>query len=208
MIPKLHQWFLATVLLVASTFPVYGSPENDRREQTPDDAQLREIQTLLIREQTLSGSFIQTKILHNFHFPIESSGNFSIDEQNNLSWNLIHPIKSSITISDTGMIFSEQGLTTNKKPTPQNIRPEFNTATKMIRSVLSMDWPVLKQQFDIRVEKPTPDWMLTLTPKSELVSVSISHIELSGHHSLNRVVIFETQEDKTIINFVANTLPL
>lgn len=189
--------FLAVLLLSINAL---ATTAND---QKINSAQLEEIKTLFSNSEEVSGSFFQTKRLHNFQFPLESSGNFSIDTDGNLTWDLLEPIQSSITISETEIIFSEP----ESASTPQKKeRPEVGQIVQIIRAVFSLDWRSLEQQFSIRVDESAPNWKVTLKPKGGIISTSVVYIELSGSNTLNRVVIEDVRTDRTTITFDTNQL--
>lgn len=165
-------------------------------EQDQSRSSLKIIESRLSKTNINAGIFSQSKKLHNFPFPIESSGDFSINNKGELNWNLRQPIQSRLIISEKGITVSGKNSLNDAQS-----RPEIDQITQVVRAVLSMNWDLLEQHFSIQVRKPAPNWQLSLAPKSAILSASISNIELYGRDSLEKVIIEEVSKDTTTIQF-------
>ncbi len=189
---------LITILLcLANTDAISQALTSDQGANNLEKIQLRHIEEQLSKVNKLSGTFTQSKRLHNFPFPLESSGDFLIDDEENLTWNIRHPIESSIQVTEQGMVLTQQNFQKNRHA----VHPGINQVTQIIRAVLAMNWNVLKQHFSIQIHKPVPHWHITLTPIDGILATSIMHIELVGSNTLEQVVIDEASEDSTTIRF-------
>lgn len=171
-------------------------------ESNNGERELLKIQRLYTGNTGISGRFTQTKTLHNFQFPIVSSGVFQIDQQGALNWSVQKPIESTITIDHKGtLLIPHKTGATNQLSANTAANSIGNQITQIIHAVLAMNWSVLKQHFHIDIEQSVPVWQLHLTPKSATIAGTISIITLQGESVLQSVSVIDTQQDKTTIVF-------
>ncbi len=147
----------------------------------------------------MSGVFTQEKQLHNFDYPIKSSGRFSISTSQSLQWDVLKPVESSIRLDSEGV-----ELSNNRGGLSSQQRPEAATIAKVVRALLSMDWHLLEKYFAIFVVTPDKPWTLLLTPKDTLISKLITQVAVSGDNTIEQVVITDQRGDITRISLTVD----
>jgi len=197
------RWMTALLitLMIAFTSNSVLAQENNQALHSAPDEELLEIRALFDSESEVMGRFIQTKKIHNFQFPIISSGSFEIINNDHLKWIVEQPIQSTIIINESGLHIATQKDSTAATSRENEARPQTSVITAIVRALLSMDTPTLSEHFSIKVINPAPKWQLELTPKNTVVANTIRKIALTGEKSLGEITLEETRGDTTSIRF-------
>ena len=71
----------------------------------------------------------------------------------------------------------------------------------VIHAVLSANWQILEQYFDIEVAGNDAIWSITLKPKDAALASVFEKIEMAGSNTIQSVHLFETNNTQTAISF-------
>ena len=149
------------------------------------------------------GRFEQRKFLHILPQPLLSSGNFYLNQESGLVWQITEPLSSRIVFNHSGIHQSNNG----QQPAWEvgNDQPVVSMIGQLMKAAISFDWELLESYFFIegRVDKSSDEqrWELTLTPKEDYLLKTINRIELKGEQRLKELVLFEASNDRTEITF-------
>ncbi len=194
-------WLIVSGLAISSNTSgsIVSSMSQESPEQRTQFELLKYIQKQHQTSKSMSGAFTQEKQLHNFDYPIKSSGRFSISTSQSLQWDVLKPVESSIRLDSEGV-----ELSNNRGGLSSQQRPEAATIAKVVRALLSMDWHLLEKYFAILVVTPDKPWTLLLTPKDTLISKLITQVAVSGDNTIEQVVITDQRGDITRISLTVD----
>lgn len=162
---------------------------------TPD-----EIANQLQQQSKQSGAFVQQRYLRGLEKPIESRGQYRIEEVNNnkekqLIWQVEQPFNVHLKITTEG-IFQEKNQQW-QKTSSSNARQ-----MQLFLDLLSGDWKVLEKAFQLTASGEAKQWTLRLTPKTQTLKKIFHAITLKGNPSLTHIELEEAQGDKSTIEFL------
>ncbi|VYT04299.1 hypothetical protein [Campylobacter ureolyticus] len=150
-----------------------------------DEARLKE----MIKFTQVSGDFNQTKILKSFKNPLISKGVFKIYD-NIFEQNTTTPFKASIKVDKSGVFEYKNG---------KFVKINSNFNEELFLAIFTLDFEKLKRNFNYEISFDD-GWNVALKPVG-IISKVFSKIEISGKQYVEKIVLNETNGDKTIYNF-------
>lgn len=200
---------LCLCLCLVLTPSVYCYAESAEDSQPILDLQLLSQQLLKVP----SGTFVQTKHLHDMPFPLESRGRFTFSDDQGLHWHIESPIQSQLHISRQGISQIENGREVMRMDPGQY--PAVAMISQIFFALFGGDWSQLNEHFSLSElqknntapQNAASDWSLTLSPKSELLQQVMPQIHIRGQEQIQQLTLFEASGDKTRIAFYPSEQP-
>lgn len=158
-----------------------------------------DIEKIMVIGGSVEGRFEQDKFIKVLPKPLFSKGVFSYEEASGLDWLTQTPIVSRLVFNDQGIRQDVEGNTVWEI---DGMQPAVLSITRVMTGVLSGNWPVLNEYFEISGKADKNSWQLTLTPKDEVITQLITSLSVSGEKSLKNLTLFEANGDRTEISFV------
>jgi hypothetical protein len=154
-------------------------------------------QKIIIKEH-MKGHFEQRKFISILPKPLISKGHFQFNHSESLEWFVDTPIKNHLSFNQQGIVQSQNG---QEIWSASNEEPSIAAIGKILHAILSNDWTTLQSYFLIDGNSVDPQWNLILTPKEATLQKIMSHITIKGQQHIQRVIIFETNDDRTELLF-------
>ncbi|WP_263262336.1 outer membrane lipoprotein carrier protein LolA [Pseudomonas sp. RIT-PI-S] len=161
---------------------------------------LPELSAQLGQPQVVRGPFIQEKFLRALPQPLTSQGQFVLAKAHGLLWQLQRPLRQDIRINADGIARRDasgwQALPGSHAGAQQN---------RLFFAVLQGDSSALERDFELAVSGDSQAWAVQLTPRSALLKQVFQRIEIRGGAYVQRIELFETQGDRTVLTLPAST---
>jgi len=157
-----------------------------------------DIEKMMVVEEVVAGRFTQHKYINVLPKPLLSKGVFSYEESSGLDWLTQTPIVSRLVFNDQGIRQDVEGNTVWEI---DGMQPAVLSITRVMTGVLSGNWPVLSEYFEISGKVDSKSWQLNLTPKDEVITQLITSLQVSGDNTLQTLILFEANGDRTEISF-------
>ncbi|PVZ15483.1 MULTISPECIES: outer membrane lipoprotein carrier protein LolA [unclassified Pseudomonas] len=155
---------------------------------------LAELSAQLAKPAVIRGPFVQEKHLRSLPQPLTSTGQFVLARDHGLLWLLRAPLQQDYRIDDAGIARRDangwQTLPARSAGAQQN---------HLFFAVLRGDSSQLEHDFELSVQGTAEHWQVSLVPRSLLLKQVFDHIELSGGQFVERIELFETQGDRTVL---------
>ncbi len=171
--------------------------------------------------ESIAGLFEQRKFIAVLPQPLLSSGRFRMDKKSGLEWLVIEPLASRMVFDDEGIRQNQNGQEVWQI---SNDQPGVVIIGQVIQAALSFDWPSLESYFfiegainthidehmDGHINKQITEnndagknmrWTLTLTPRDQVLKEMIKRITLEGQNQLEKLVMFESANERTELAF-------
>ena len=142
-------------------------------------------------EREARGEFNQTKNISGFARSIKSDGEFELSKGEFLLRTL-KPVQNVVKINAEGVFTLNGGAW---------IKNERMQDTKLLLNLIRIDVDALKNEFESSLSGDKKDWLLTLTPKSYMLSKIFKSIEIAGGEHVKKIRLIETNGDETINEF-------
>ena len=141
--------------------------------------------------------FSQKKILKQAGKTLLSSGKMTLVKNTGVLWSQQEPFALDIVITNNSFkqILDDEITLLTKEENPQM----FNV-TNIILKIFSVDEDISKH-FELKTKGDLNHWYLEFTPKDEMLKKIFKIIKLTGSKNLNQLVIENTNEDSTAIDF-------
>lgn len=155
---------------------------------------LNELSQQLAKNSVVRGPFIQEKHLRAMAQPLTSRGQFVLAADKGLLWQLQSPIAQDYRITPDGIA--------KRTGAGWQAQPGNNAAAQQSRLFLALlrgNSSGLEADFELQLQGHTDDWTLTLTPRAMLLKQIFSRIEIQGGELVQRIELFETQGDRTLL---------
>jgi hypothetical protein len=152
-------------------------------------------------EKVLRGSFELVRYLQGFPSPLVSDGNFVLEPERALIWQVVRPLSIISVISQTGLVQLIEGADPIRVPTsnvPLVAKFQIALSAAMTGNFESLtDFAVSKQ------DKTDGIWSAVLTPttNSSVSRLPFSRIEIEGRDLIRKVVLFKANGDRDIVQF-------
>lgn len=183
----------ALILLAFSCFSVVSAAETTEQRQLLDA-----ISAQMVISERIAGDFTQRKYIRVLPQPLRSEGTFSFDRKAGLEWRVTAPLQSRLVFDGEGM-HQEQGG--KRVWEASDAQPAIATLGRVMRAVLSVDWPVLEDYFFITGSRDNEQWSLALEPKQALLKNMVENIALGGGRHLQTMTLYEASGDRTEVIF-------
>lgn len=146
----------------------------------------------------IAGNFEQFKYISVLPNPLKSVGNFTYSKHEGLDWLTTQPISSRLTFNDEGIRQEMDGKVVWEIEAEQ---PAVATITRVIVSVLALDWRTLQDYFVVTAGFKDQAWQINLIPKEQAMLSIVNSLKVSGQNQLEKLVLFEANDDRTEIEF-------
>lgn len=159
---------------------------------------LAELQARLAAPGALSGSFVQEKHLRALAQPLTSSGRFELTTEQGLLWQLLSPLQRDYRIDEHGIA--------QRTPQGWQKQPGRDAAayqSKLFLALLRGDRQRLEEDFQVSHQGDANAWQIELVPRSALLQQIFSRITVQGGAQVERIELFETQGDRTLLRLQA-----
>jgi hypothetical protein len=158
-------------------------------------SQLKQISTT---PEMLEGRFSQEKYLSALDATLKSTGVFTYQRGKSIHWEILEPIQNELVISPVAI--------TSKQADGELLRfdgglnPTVLVLGEIFFSVLTAEWEVLADYFELSGEIDGQQWHAVLVPIDQTVIQVFSRIELKGGILLREIILFENGGDRTTIH--------
>ncbi|MBV1930659.1 MAG: outer membrane lipoprotein carrier protein LolA [Porticoccaceae bacterium] len=194
----------------------------DTRADTSEQGALLDAITAQVEiGESIAGLFEQRKFIAVLPQALLSSGRFHMDKKSGLEWLVIEPLASRMVFDDEGIRQNQNGQEVWQI---SNDQPGVVIIGQVIQAALSFDWPSLERYFFIdgaihtRMDEQIDDhsneqvtennnanknkrWTLTLTPRDQVLKEMIERITLEGENQLEKLIMFESANERTELAF-------
>lgn len=156
---------------------------------------LGELEKQLQQPQNVHGNFVQQKYLKNMNKPISSQGQFVLAQNMGLLWQMKKPFVDTLRVRKNGIEQLTQGKWLAMQ---QNMQKK---QIKLFLNLLGGHTVDLQSQFNMQLTGTPQNWKLLLQPKTALMKQIFTQIEIEGDSLVKKIVLAETQGDKTVMMF-------
>lgn len=161
---------------------------------------LAELSAQLGKPDVVRGPFTQQKFLRALPQPLTSQGRFVLAKAHGLLWQLERPLRQDYRIDGQGIARRDssgwQALPGSHAGAEQN---------RLFFAVLQGDGSALQRDFEPSLSGDSQAWSLKLTPRSALLKQIFQRIEIQGGAYVQRVELFETQGDRTLLTLPSSS---
>ena len=159
---------------------------------------LTRISLLLNSSEQTTGNFEQRKFITVLPKPLISTGQFKLDDNSELEWLILKPVRSRLVFDHNGIHQNQHGKTVWQA---SNEQPGVTAIGLILRSILSADLQPLTAYFGVEGTLENQVWRLVLTPNEPFLQQVVTKITLTGSSHINTVNLFEVGGDRTEIRF-------
>lgn len=179
---------LAVVLLAAATPSMAEAP-----------ADVAAIAARIEQPALLRGRFEQDKQIAGFRKPLRSNGQFVLARGRGVIWQTERPFPSRLTMTTQRLRVTSGD---SVREVDAATEPALRAIHDVLFDVLAGDLAGLKDAFTIEVLRADgPRWQLRLLPRPGAFAQVFSAIELEGDRHVERLVLAETNGDRSDIRF-------
>jgi hypothetical protein len=147
--------------------------------------------------ENLEGRFSQQKYLDALDATLVSTGVFSYRRGKSIRWQTLEPIRNELVMTPATI--------TSKSGDGELLRldhssnPTAAVLGKIFFSVLTAEWEVLSDYFELSGKIDGQQWHAVLVPMEQSVKQVFSRIELKGEIILREIILYEKSGDRTTI---------
>ncbi len=158
-----------------------------------------QLEEISITPENLEGNFSQEKYLSVLDTSLTSSGIFKYQRSKQIHWKTLKPIQNELIMTPEKVV-NKQGdkilmqLDINENPT-------ITILSKIFFSVLTSDWGKLSDHFNLTGTLEGEKWDAELVPLDKTIAQVVSQIELKGDVLLHKIVMYESEGNRTTITF-------
>lgn len=167
--------------------PAYASP-------------LADLKSLASTPEQLTGQFEQTKYIAQIDASLKSSGEFSYQAGQEIVWHTLTPVENTLTLTPEQIISQQNGQVVSSINNQQS--PVVAVFSDIFFGVMTAQWSLLENYFDITPELDGEQWHATLTPNDEQIAQAVTQVTLTGDKLLQHVVLTEPNGNTTDIHFI------
>ena len=160
---------------------------------------LDELKRLASTPERLTGQFEQTKYIAQIDANLASSGTFSYQAGKQITWHTSTPVESTLTLTPEHIVSQQNGQTVSSISNEQS--PVVAVFSDIFFGVMTAQWSLLQNYFDITPELDGEQWRATLTPNDANIAQAVTQVTLSGNQLLQHVVLTEPNGNTTSIRF-------
>jgi hypothetical protein len=147
----------------------------------------------------LRAEFVQEKQMAAFKKPLVTRGRLVFVRGEGVAWKIEAPLKLIYILTDNRIVeIGEDG-----KANIRNAKdvPGIAQVGRVFRALLGAQTSAIADIFTTTPDGPPEAWRMTLTPKPGPLTQFMRQIQLAGGRYVERIVIEETNGDKTVIAF-------
>lgn len=137
---------------------------------------------------------------------LTSSGAVVFRPNDSIVWTTLAPFPSTVTMAKTQMIFVDEDETRVK---PLEDLPYYKEIRERTDAFIAGDDAAFDRIFTMTAceVKSSGEWRLELEPAVSAMKRLLTHVELSGHADLQKVVMTSGRGEKILIRFVREVPP-
>lgn len=158
---------------------------------------LDELRAQLLGLPVTEGRFVQEKHLRALPQPLVSAGRFTLTPGQALIWQLETPLTQTLRITPDGVA----RLSADERW--QAMPGSAGRESRLFLALLAGDTKGLAQDFNLRLDGDADHWNVTLTPNSSILQQIFTRIEIEGGRLIQRIAMYETQGDYTVLRMQA-----
>ena len=145
------------------------------------------------------GQFEQLKQVAGFRKPLRSTGRFVLARGRGIIWNTETPFASRLIVTPERLLSESAGGTQTLDAAEE---PALRSINAILFDLIGGDVAKLQARFDVLATvQDGGRWEMKLTPKPGLIAQAFDAIELHGAVHVDRVVLFESNGDRSEITF-------
>ena len=148
--------------------------------------------------ESFSGLFAQHRKISVLPLPLNSKGEFSYHHLTGIVWTTLHPIQSTVIISNQGIHIEDTESVRRTVGSPQ--------VAKALLEIFSGSLSSLSDKFSIEATGSSSNWRLQLRPKNELLADEIKLIDIHGKETTESVSIADTNGDRSNLTFKVHNI--
>lgn len=157
------------------------------------------VQSRLVLDEVVSGAFQQDKYINVLPQPLRSEGRFTYDPEEGLDWETLRPMANRLTFNEQGVSQTVDGKVVWEVDATQ---PAIVTISQVMSSVLTLDWSVLQEHFQLQGQVEESGWQLHLEPRDSGLKQVVEAISLAGNRRVESLTLMEANGDRTEIRFL------
>ena len=150
--------------------------------------------------ESFSGLFTQHRKISVLPLPLNSKGEFRYHHLTGMVWTTLHPIQSTVIISNQGVQMEDAKSVRRTVGSPQ--------VAKALLALFSGKLSSLSEKFSIVATGSSSDWRLQLRPKNELLADEVKLIDIHGKETTDSVSIADTNGDRSDLTFKVHNIKL
>ncbi len=145
----------------------------------------------------LKGTFSQEKYIKALDAELISTGVFSYQRGKSIRWEILKPIQNELVMTPA-TITSKQG---DGKLWQIDVEstPESAALGQIFFSLVTADWDILSNHFEVTGEIDGQQWHAVLLPMDLVVKQIFNRIDLKGGILLREIILHEIGGDRTTI---------
>ncbi|MEO9275995.1 outer membrane lipoprotein carrier protein LolA [Marinomonas sp. 5E14-1] len=160
---------------------------------------LDRLKTVTAAPDKLTGTFTQSKYLAQLDTSLQSTGEFNYLRDTQIIWHTLSPIDSTLELTPNTMLNYQNGIQVNKLDTTTN--PIVAVLSDIFFGVMTAQWQILEEYFDVNAEVVGEHWKATLIPLNKNIGSFIHKVTLEGDKYLKQVTLYEPEGNLTHIEF-------
>ncbi|OCG02244.1 outer membrane lipoprotein carrier protein LolA [Gilliamella sp. wkB112] len=160
---------------------------------------LADLQQQFSKNEIVRADFSQDRYINGLPDSLHSTGKMILSQKLGLWWQQLTPFEMILKMNQQRM---EQNIADQK---PQIItaetQPQLFQFNHLLTAIFTADRKLLEDNFDVTLSEQNRQWTLLLKPKLAPLSKIFQQITLSGEVYLQKIIIDDMQNDKTVISF-------
>jgi outer membrane lipoprotein-sorting protein len=149
--------------------------------------------------ENVHATFVQTKTIAALSRPLQSSGEIWMSNDEQLVWQVLKPLKSTLVLNDVGI--QQYDKNDSLLVGPQN--PTEAELSEIFLNLLNGNIEKLQTVFDMELSCNQDTWLINLTPTIESYQRLFKRFAISGQSIISEITIEEVRGDLTVINLTS-----
>ncbi len=145
------------------------------------------------------GAFSQRKFLRELPQPLTSSGEFLVARGSGIDWHTKVPFDSDLVLTPQAMVQRDGGAEAMR--VDASTQPGLGAVEQVFDALFALDMPKLAERFTLYGLRGKDGWTLGLKPRDAALAKMIDAVVINGSEQPQRIVLHETNGDRTEINF-------
>lgn len=160
---------------------------------------LADLQQQFSNNEIVRADFSQDHYINGLPNSLHSTGKMILSQKLGLWWQQLTPFVMTLKMNQQRM---EQHIAGQK---PQIItaetQPQLFQFNHLLTAIFTADRKLLEDNFEVTLSEQNRQWTLLLKPKLAPLNKIFQQITLSGEIYLQKIIIDDMQNDKTVISF-------
>ena len=157
-----------------------------------------ELAQMLQKPQNVQGTFTQQRYLKSLNKPMTTQGRFVLQPRKGLLWQMQKPFDNRLRVRADGIMqWNGQSWVAANSSKMSGQQQQI----KLFLDLLGGNTAGLEKQFDLQLNGTPNQWTLRLNPKTALMKLVFSRIDISGDSVVRKIELNEKQGDRTVMTF-------